>query len=152
MPIWSIFHWGFQESSSDISRTYGTCSSTHVRGRVIGTENILSGSRWFRWFRMQLPWISFLLFRTEIGVNYLFSVDGDRKCRGGCCLSPAMKLLQNLIFWRLPQRMFEKGGGVRLHSERSEPTIFCPQTMPDTHRPTPQPSRWPAVIALPTFA
>ena len=39
---------------------------------------------------------------------------------------------------------------VRLHSESSEPTIFPPQTMPNT--PTQQPSRWPTLITLPPLA
>ena len=40
---------------------------------------------------------------------------------------------------------------VRLHSESSESTICSSRTMPDEDPPMPRPSRWPALIALPTL-
>ena len=40
---------------------------------------------------------------------------------------------------------------IRLHSESSEPTLCFPLTMPGEHPPTPPPSRWPALIILPTL-
>ena len=41
---------------------------------------------------------------------------------------------------------------MRVRSESSEPTMLFSQTMPDEHPPTPPPSRWPALITLPTLA
>ena len=59
-------------------------------------------------------------------------------------------------FRRLASNGFPSGCSksvcVRLHSESSEPMIFFSQTMPDEHPPTLPPSRWPALITLPTLA